>query len=94
MGRRALPETCVLRRLVVKAHHIESFVEIVKPGIDPVARRDGRAADGIAAVFIVSDAGQFHREGRTRRGALIGHLVADAPQHDAGMVAIPADQCA
>ena len=38
----------------------------------------------------MGDAGQFRRHVRARRGALFGDFVADAPQNDAGMIAVPA----
>ena len=85
----ALAESAVYIRLVVEAEDIEGFPETVEARLGVVAA----GGDQAGGIFLVDDSGQFL--GNLLAVAphvLLGDFVADAPEDDAGMVAVAADQ--
>jgi hypothetical protein len=76
----------ILGRFVIVAKDIQVLLETVERGAN-VAAGGGRRA---RRVFLVGDARQLRGNFQSRRRVLFADFIADAPEDDAGMIAVAA----
>ena len=86
-----LEDLGVLRGLVVEGGDIDRGGELVLDGAGIIVEARG---GGARAVFLVDDVDELLCELAAIGASLFGDLVADAPQHDAGVIAIAAHEFA
>lgn len=82
------PVVSIEMGLVVPARDVHLGGKTVGDGVIGLVEAGG---DGSARVLAMTDRRQHTGQPRALRTGLIPHLVADAPHHDAGMIAVAPD---